>query len=172
MAGGRQERREDRVLGYGERESVRRVRAALEEQGVRPEFVELEATARSAKDAAAALGCRVEQIVKSLVFRGADTGSPVLVLASGPNRVDEGRISAFLDEPIEKADAAFVREKTGFAIGGVPPLGHAEAPVTFIDEELLGEDEVWAAAGHTHVVFGLGPAELRRITAARAIRVK
>ncbi len=159
-------------MGYGGRESVRRVRAALEERGVSPKFVELEATARSARDAAAALGCRVEQIVKSLVFRGAETGSPVLVLASGPNRVSEEGISALLGEQISKADAAFVREKTGFAIGGVPPLGHAEAPVTFIDEDLLGEDEVWAAAGHTHVVFGLRPEELQRITAARAIRVK
>ena len=158
-------------MGYGDRESVRRVRAALEERGVRPEFVELEATARSARDAAA-LGCRVEQIVKSLVFRGADTGSPVLVLASGPNRVDEGRISAALREKIEKADAAFVREKAGFAIGGVPPQGHTEAATTFLDKDLLKEDEVWAAAGHTHVVFGLRPEELRRITAARAIRVK
>lgn len=159
-------------MGYGERESVRRVRAALEERGISHAFVELEATARSARDAAAALGCRVEQIVKSLVFRGANTGSFVLVLASGPNRVSEEGISALLGEPIEKADAAFVREKTGFAIGGVPPLGHAEAPVTFIDEDLLDEEEVWAAAGHTHVVFGLGPEELRRITAARATRVK
>ena len=159
-------------MGYGDRESVRRVRAALEERGVRPEFVELEATARSAKDAAAALGCRVEQIVKSLVFRGADTGSPVLVLASGPNRVDEGRISAALGVRIGKADAAFVREKSGFAIGGVPPLGHTESPATFLDEDLLKEDEVWAAAGHTHVVFGLRPEELRRVTAARTIRVK
>ena len=159
-------------MGYGDRESVRRVRAALEERGVSPEFVELEATARSARDAAAALGCRVEQIVKSLVFRGAETGNPVLVLASGPNRVSEEGISALLGEPIAKADAAFVRDKTGFAIGGVPPLGHAEAPATFLDEDLLGEDEVWAAAGHTHVVFGLGPAELQRVTAARAIRVK
>ena len=152
-------------MGYGE--SVRRVRAALEERGVSPEFVELEATARSARDAAAALGCRVEQIVKSLVFRGAETGNPVLVLASGPNRVSEEGISALLEEPIAKADAAFVREKTGFAIGGVPPLGHAEPTVTFLDEDLLEEDEVWAAAGHPHVVFGLGPAELQRITAAR-----
>ena len=159
-------------MGYGDRESVRRVRAALEERGVSPEFVELEATARSARDAAAALGCRVEQIVKSLVFRGAETGNPVLVLASGPNRVSEEGISALLGEPIAKADAAFVRDKTGFAIGGVPPLGHAAAPATFLDEDLLGEDEVWAAAGHTHVVFGLGPAELQRVTAARAIRVK
>lgn len=159
-------------MGYGDRESVRRVRAALAERGVSLAFVELEATARSARDAAAALGCQVEQIVKSLVFRGADTGSPVLVLASGPNRVSEERISVLLDEPIEKADAAFVREKAGFAIGGVPPLGHTEAPVTFLDEDLLEQDEVWAAAGHTHVVFGLDPEELRRITTARAIRVK
>ena len=159
-------------MGYGDRESVRRVRDALAERGVSPEFVELEETARSAEDAAAALGCRVEQIVKSLVFRGANTGGPVLVLASGPNRVSEGRISVLLGEPIEKADAAFVRERAGFVIGGVPPLGHAEAPATFLDEDLLQEEEVWAAAGHTHVVFGLNPEELRRITAARAIRVK
>lgn len=159
-------------LGYGERESVRRVRAALTQRGVSPEFVELEATARSAEDAAAALGCRVEQIVKSLVFRGADTGSPVLVLASGPNRVSEKKISALIAEPIEKADAAFVREKAGFAIGGVPPLGHAEAPVTFLDEDLLEQGEVWAAAGHTHVVFGLDPEDLQRVTDARVIRVK
>ena len=159
-------------MGYGDRESVRRVRDALAERGVSPEFVELEETARSAEDASAALGCRVEQIVKSLVFRGAQTGGPVLVLASGPNRVSEEGISALLGERIEKADAAFVREKTGFAIGGVPPLGHAGAPATFLDEDLPQEEEVWAAAGYTHVVFGLGPEELRRITAARATRVK
>ena len=159
-------------MGYGDRESVRRVRAVLAERGASPEFVELEATARSAKDAAAALGCRVEQIVKSLVFRGADTGNPVLVLASGPNRVSEGRISALAGEPIEKADAAFVRRNAGFAIGGVPPVGHAETPATFLDEDLLAENEVWSAAGHTHVVFGLAPGELQRITAARVIRVR
>ncbi len=159
-------------MGYGDRESVRRVRDALAERGVSAEFMGLEETARSARDAAAALGCRVEQIVKSLVFRGADTGSPVLVLASGPNRVSEGRISTLLREPIEKADAAFGRERAGFAIGGVPPLGHAEAPATFLKEDLLQEEEVWAAAGPTHVVFGLDPEELRRIPAARVIRVK
>ena len=150
---------------------MRRVRAALAERGVSPEFVELEATARSAKDAAAALGCRVEQIVKSLVFRGADTGGPVLVLAGGPNRVGEGGISALLGGQSEKADAP-VREKAGLAIGGVPPLGHAEAPLTPLDEDLLDEDEVWASAGHTHVVFGLDPEELRSITDARAVRVE
>jgi prolyl-tRNA editing enzyme YbaK/EbsC (Cys-tRNA(Pro) deacylase) len=159
-------------LGYADRESVRRVRAAVGERGISPEFVELDRTARSAADAAAALGCRVEQIVKSLIFEGANTGRPVLVLASGPNRVSERKVSDLLGEPLEKADAAFVREKTGFAIGGVPPLGHAETPVTFIDEDLLEQDEVWAAAGHTHVVFGLDPGDLRNITGARVIRVK
>jgi prolyl-tRNA editing enzyme YbaK/EbsC (Cys-tRNA(Pro) deacylase) len=158
-------------LAYGDRESVRRVRAALEERGLAPRFVELESTARSAAEAAEALGCRVEQIVKSLVFRGAETGRPVLVLAGGPNRVDEGEISVLTREPIEKADAAFVREKSGFAIGGVPPVGHAEPPVVFLDEDLMREEVVWAAAGHTHVVFGLGPEELLRATGARVARV-
>lgn len=159
-------------MAYGDRASVRRVRAAIAGRGLSPEFVELEETARSAADAAAVLGCRVEQIVKSLVFRGADSGRPVLVLASGPNRVDEERISGLLGEDVAKADAAFVREKTGFAIGGVPPLGHAEEPVTILDEDLLEQDEVWAAAGHTHVVFGLDPEDLRSATGARTVRVR
>ena len=159
-------------MAYGDRESVRRVRAALDGRGISPPFVELEKTARSAEEAAAALGVRVEQIVKSLVFRGVESGRPVLVMASGPNRVSEQEISSLLGEPIEKADAAFVREKTGFAIGGVPPLGHAEDPVVFLDESLMGQEEVWAAAGHTHVVFGIGPEELRRVTGARVVRVK
>ena len=159
-------------MAYGDRESVRRVRAAIEERGISPEFIELDRTARSAADAAEALGCRVEQIVKALIFRGAKTGRPVLVLASGPNRVGEQKVSDLLGEPIGKADAAFVREKTGFAIGGVPPLGHTEEPVTFLDEDLMAQDEVWAAAGHTHVVFGLDPGDLQDITGARVIRVK
>ena len=110
----------------------------LAERGFSPELVELEKTARSAQEAAEALGVRVEQIVKSLVFRGARSGRPVLVLASGPNRADEGKVSELAGEMIEKADAAFVREKTGFAIGGVPPVGHAERPVAFVDEDLSG----------------------------------
>jgi prolyl-tRNA editing enzyme YbaK/EbsC (Cys-tRNA(Pro) deacylase) len=159
-------------LAHENRESVRRVRAAVGERGLSPEFVELDQTARSAADAAEALNCRVEQIVKALIFRGANTGRPILVLASGPNRVDEQKVSDLLGEIIEKADADFVREKTGFAIGGVPPLGHAEEPATFLDEDLLKQDEVWAAAGHTHVVFGLDPEDLQSITGARVIQVK
>lgn len=134
-------------------------------------MVELDRTARSAKEAAEALGCRVEQIVKSLVFRGLRSGRPVLVLASGPNRVDEKKVSALLSEPIEKADARFVKEKTGFSIGGVPPVGHAERPVAFVDEELLREEEVWAAAGHTHAVFGMRPPDLLEMTGGRVISV-
>ncbi len=127
-------------MSYGSRSNVQRVREALEERGLAPRVVELDQTARSAAEAAQALGCRVEQIVKSLVFRGGRTGKPVLVLASGPNRVDEASISELVSEPVEKADAAYVREKTGFSVGGVPPVGHAEQPETFVDEDLLDEE--------------------------------
>lgn len=134
--------------------------------------MELEKTARSAREAAEALGVSVGQIVKSLVFRGARSGRPILVLASGPNRADEGVVSALAGEPVEKADAAFVREKTGFAIGGVPPVGHTElSAVTIVDEDLLRHETVWAAAGHTHVVFGLPPARLPEMTAGRVARI-
>ena len=159
-------------MSYASRSSVQRVREALEERGLAPRVVELDRTARSAAEAAQALGCRVEQIVKSLVFRGGRTGKPVLVLASGPNRVDEARISEMVSEPIEKADAAYVREKTGFSIGGVPPVGHTEQPETFVDEDLLDEEEVWASAGHTHAVVGLSPVDLLRVASGRVVAVK
>jgi prolyl-tRNA editing enzyme YbaK/EbsC (Cys-tRNA(Pro) deacylase) len=159
-------------MGLNSHSGVLKVREALEEQGCQPEVVELERTARSAAEAADALGVRVEQIVKSLVFRGTRTGSPVLVLAGGANRVDEDRVSDLVSEPVGMADAAYVRAKTGFSIGGVPPVGHAEQPVTLVDEDLLEERQVWAAAGHTHVVFGLEPVELVRITGGRVAKVK
>ena len=160
------------MMGLGSHSGILSVRKALQEQGYEPEVVELERTARSAAEAADALGVRVEQIVKSLVFRGTQTGRPVLVLAGGANRVDERRISDLFSEPVGMADAAYVREKTGFSIGGVPPVGHAERPTTFVDEDLLREEEVWAAAGHTHAVFGLEPAELVRITGGRVAGIK
>jgi prolyl-tRNA editing enzyme YbaK/EbsC (Cys-tRNA(Pro) deacylase) len=110
---------------------------------------------RTAADAAAAIGCAVGQICKSLVFRRADGGgAPVLVVASGANRVDESRLG------VVKADAAFVREQTGFAIGGVPPYGHRQAIETIVDEDLLGYEVVWAAAGTPSSVFPIAPAEL------------
>ena len=109
-------------MGLDSHSGVLRVREALEERGFEPEIVELERTARSASEAADALGVRVEQIVKSLVFRGRRTDCPFLILAGGANRVDENRISGLLSEEVEMADAAYVREKTGFAIGAVPPV--------------------------------------------------
>lgn len=159
-------------MAYGDGTGVGRVREALAALGVEARLIELRQTARSAAEAASALGCDVGQIVKSLVFRGGRTGRPVLVLASGANRVDERGISTLLSEPVEKADAAFVRQKSGFAIGGVPPVGHVERPVAFVDEDLLLYEEVWAAAGHTHVVFGLDPADLPKLTGGRVVRVK
>lgn len=151
---------------------VERVREALRKRGVGAEVVELSETARSAQDAADALGVRVEQIVKSLVFRAAESGRPVLVLAGGANRVDERRVSELLGEPIGKADAAFVREKTGFAIGGVPPVGHSGETAILVDEDLLREEEVWASAGHTHAVFGISPRELVTATDGRVAGLK
>lgn len=159
-------------MAYAARATVRRVQAALAEKGIEARLVELDQTARSAREAAEALGVRVEQIVKSLVFRGGESGRPVLVVASGPNRVDEARISELLSEPVEKADAGFVRERTGFPIGGVPPVGHTEEPAAFVDEDLLRESEVWAAAGHTHVVFPLDPEDLVRITGGKVVAVR
>lgn len=122
---------------------------------------------RTAEDAAAAIGCSVAQIAKSLVFRGGESGRPVLIIASGSNRVDERKAAALLGESVERADAAFVRERTGFAIGGVPPLAHAEPPLTLIDEDLLAHGEIWAAAGTPNAVFSLTPDDLVAITEGR-----
>ena len=121
---------------------------------------------RTAADAAAAVGCDVAQIVKSLVFRRAG-GAALLVLASGRNRVDEGKVEALVGEPVGKADAAFVRAATGFAIGGVPPAGHPEPLETLVDADLLDHDVLWAAAGTPRTVFPLEPQELLTLTGGR-----
>lgn len=127
--------------------SARRVQERLRELGHTTAVLELPDTTRTAADAARAIGCRVEQIAKSLVFKGGESGRPLLVIVSGTNRVDERALSALAGEPVQKADADFVRERTGFAIGGVPPVGHRERLDIFVDEDLLRLDEVWAAAG-------------------------
>lgn len=150
---------------------VERVRAALAASGSVAEVVELAATARSSADAAAAIGCSVAQIAKSLVFRAA-SGVPVLVIASGANRVDEAKVAAALGERIGKADAAFVRDKTGYAIGGVPPIAHDVPPRVFLDEDLAALDPIWAAAGHPHAVFRTSFPELCRLTQGRVIALK
>ncbi|HZS47171.1 MAG TPA: YbaK/EbsC family protein [Blastocatellia bacterium] len=152
--------------------SARKVQDALERFELKCEVIELPASARTAKEAAAAVGCQVEQIVKSLVFRGAQTKRPVMVVASGPNRVNEQKIGELFQEPIEKADADFVREKTGFAIGGVPPVGHATKIEIFVDEDLLKYEEIWAAAGTPNAVFKLTPSDLMKITEGKVVSVK
>lgn len=153
----------------GLRASARRVREALARLGRDFQVVEFDASTRTSAEAAAAIGCDVAQIAKSLLFRARTSDRPVLVIASGVNRVDEKRVAAELGEKIARADADFVREKTGFAIGGVPPVGHAVAPATFIDRDLLQYPEIWAAAGTPHAVFRLTPAELVAITGGRVV---
>jgi prolyl-tRNA editing enzyme YbaK/EbsC (Cys-tRNA(Pro) deacylase) len=152
--------------------SARKVQDALAARGFANRVVEFAHPTRSAADAARALGCTVAQIAKSLVFRRTGTGAPVLVIASGANRVDEHRVGALLGEPIGKGDADFVREATGFAIGGVAPIGHAHAIETLLDEDLLTFDEIWAAGGHPNTVFKLTPDELVRRTGGRVVAVK
>jgi prolyl-tRNA editing enzyme YbaK/EbsC (Cys-tRNA(Pro) deacylase) len=144
----------------------------LRSLGLKCEVIELPASARTAKEAAAAVGCEVAQIVKSLIFKGAHTQKPVLVVASGVNRVNEKCLAEIVGEPVQKADADFVREKTGFAIGGVPPVAHKQKIETFIDEDLLQYDEIWAAAGTPHAVFRLAPADLRKMTGGEVTGVK
>lgn len=152
--------------------TAQRVQSALRELGLSCEVMELAETTRSAKEAAQAIGCQVAQIAKSLVFKGGNTNRPFLVITSGSNRVDEKKLSTLVGEPIEKADADFVREKTGYVIGGVPPLGHVEKIKMFIDEDLMKYTELWAAAGTPHAVFKLAPGDLEKISNGKVIQVK
>jgi prolyl-tRNA editing enzyme YbaK/EbsC (Cys-tRNA(Pro) deacylase) len=150
--------------------SVGQVRAWLAAAGHLGQVVTLADSARTAAEAAAALGCQVAQIAKSLIF--AASGRGVLVIASGANRVDEGRIAELLGEPIGKATAAQVRQWTGYAIGGVPPVAHQTALTTFVDADLGQYAEIWAAAGHPHAVFALTFADLVRWTGGAVACVK
>lgn len=150
-------------------ESARRVQKALADAGISAQVVELSDSTRTANDAAAVVGCQVAQIVKSLVFKRGD--APLLILASGSNRVDEKLIASHLGDTISKADADFVRATTGYAIGGVPPLGHAAPIETLIDEDLLQFDTVWAAAGTPRSVFPIDPRDLVRATNGRVLRI-
>jgi prolyl-tRNA editing enzyme YbaK/EbsC (Cys-tRNA(Pro) deacylase) len=152
--------------------SARRVQDVLKALGLSSQVTEMSATTRSAEDAARAVGCAVGQIAKSLVFKGARSHRAVLMITSGANRVNESALARLLGEPILKADADFVRRTTGFAIGGVPPVGHCEPLTMLIDEDLLRYPEIWAAAGTPRTVFKLTPQELQTITAGRVVCVK
>lgn len=153
------------------RPAAARVQRLLAERGLATEVIEFAETTRSSLEAAAQIGCEVAQIAKSLVFRAKPSGRPVLVIASGANRVSEKALEALLGEKIGKADAEFVRDKTGYAIGGVAPIGHGTPPATFIDEDLLKLAVIWAAAGTPFAVFRLTPAELVRITDGKVARI-
>ncbi|MFN2160424.1 MAG: YbaK/EbsC family protein [Anaerolineales bacterium] len=152
--------------------SARRVQDALDKQGKDFQVIELPDSTRTAVEAARAVGCQLGQIVKSLVFKAKRSKRPVLVIASGANRVDERKIEALIGEPLGKADADFVRSSTGFAIGGVPPVGHDPEMPVFIDNDLLQYDEVWAAAGTPHAVFRLDPHDLQPMTGGKLVDIK
>jgi len=151
--------------------SAERVQRALSAYGLEYRVVEMSATTRTAKDAAAAIGCAVSQIAKSVVFRTVRGGKPVLIIASGTNRVNEKQIAAILGESIEKADADYVLNSTGFAIGGVPPLGHSTAIDTLIDADLMKFEVIWAAAGTPNAVFRLSPRDLQKLTNGKIVEI-
>jgi prolyl-tRNA editing enzyme YbaK/EbsC (Cys-tRNA(Pro) deacylase) len=133
------------------------------------QVVEMLNSTRTSAEAAAAVGCTVGQIAKSLIFRGKQSARPLLVIASGSNRVDEKKIAAIFGEKIEKPDADYVRTRTGFVIGGVPPVGHAEQLAILIDADLLQYEEIWAAAGTPNAVFRLTPQQLVEITRGEVV---
>jgi len=147
------------------------VQDALKNAGVELKVEELSGSTRTAAEAAAAIGCRAEQIAKSLIFCSASDNEPILVIASGGNRVNESNLGKTIGSPLKKASADFVQEKTGYAIGGIPPVGHAQPIRTFIDEYLLQYDAIWAAAGTPHAVFRLTPQELQHITKGTVVSV-
>jgi len=152
--------------------SAAKVQAALARHGLALDVMELAATTRTAKDAAKAVGCTVGQIVKSLVFCTQDTQTPLLVVASGANRVSEAALAAIMGEPVGLAPPDQVRLWTGFAIGGVPPVGLATSMPVVIDEDLMAHSQIWAAAGTPHALFRLTPDHLLAMTGGRVMAVK
>ena len=151
--------------------TAQKIQDLLNELGYEYSVVEHAESTRTAQEAADQAGCELGQIVKSLIFRGKTSSKPILVLTSGPNRVNEKQISEYAGEPIGKADADFVRMVTGFAIGGVPPLGHAEKMKTYIDEDFLKYSTVWAAAGTPKAIFELKTEDLQKMTDGKVVKV-
>ncbi len=152
--------------------SAQRVQDALQARGLALQVRELPQSTRTAAEAAQAVGCQVGQIAKSLVFRASESGRAILVITSGANRASEQAIAEAIGEAVSMADPGFVRSHTGFAIGGVPPIGHIEAVLTLIDEDLLAYPVIWAAAGTPRAVFPVDPSELPALTGGRILRVR
>jgi prolyl-tRNA editing enzyme YbaK/EbsC (Cys-tRNA(Pro) deacylase) len=154
------------------KKSAAKVQAVLNEFGCELNVVEFSESTRTAQEAADAIGCTVGQIAKSLIFKGRTSQKPILIITSGANRVNEKTIKEYTGEKLKKADAEFVLEHTGFSIGGVPPVGHTKPLTTFIDEDLMQYEEIWAAAGTPNAVFKLTPKILAEMTKGRIIKVK
>jgi len=152
--------------------SAQRVQEVLNQHGLELKVVEFAESTRTSQEAAAAIGCEIGQIAKSLIFRGKTSKKPILVIASGANRVDEKKIRSYLGEKIEKADADFVLEHTGYAIGGVPTVGHLNYIKPLIDEDLMNYPVIWSAAGTPHAVFQLTPKDLLKLTQGEVVTVK
>lgn len=152
--------------------TAQKVQDILTSRGFNCSVIEFTESTRTAQEAADRAGCTLGQITKSLIFKGKTSHKPILVLTSGSNRVDEKRVSEYAGEAIGRADADFVRAVTGFAIGGVPPLGHAQKMETYLDEDLLQYQTIWAAAGTPNAIFELAPDDLQKMTGGRVVRVK
>jgi prolyl-tRNA editing enzyme YbaK/EbsC (Cys-tRNA(Pro) deacylase) len=152
--------------------SAKKVQDALRTLGFDCTVIEFKESTRTSAEAATRVGCDIGQIVKSLIFCGQSTGKAVFILVSGVNRVDEARLGQYIGEPIGRAEAGFVRTVTGYAIGGVPPIGHVQPMETYLDEDLLQYGTIWAAAGTPNAVFELTPSDLQAMTGAKVVRVK
>jgi len=152
--------------------SAQKIQNLLNSLGYSYTVVEHAESTRTAQEAADRAGCELGQIVKSLIFKGKESGKPILVLASGPNRVNEKRIGEFAGEAIVKPDADFVRSVTGFVIGGVPPIGHAEKMETYLDEDFLQYATIWAAAGTPNAIFELKTSDLQAMTGGKVVSIK
>lgn len=152
--------------------SAQKIQNLIHDLGYSYTVVEHTESTRTAQEAADRAGCELGQIVKSLIFRGKQSGKPILVLTSGANRVNEKRISGYAGEAILRADADFVRAVTGYAIGGVPPIGHVEKMETYIDEDFLPFQTVWAAAGTPNAIFELKTSDLQQMTSGTITQVK
>jgi prolyl-tRNA editing enzyme YbaK/EbsC (Cys-tRNA(Pro) deacylase) len=152
--------------------SAQKIQDTLNSLGYNYTVIEHVESTRTAQEAADRAGCELGQIVKSLIFKGRESGKPILVLTSGANRVDEKRISAYAGEAIGRADADFVRAVTGFAIGGVPPVGHLQEMETYLDEDFLQYPTIWAAAGTPNAIFELKTEDLQKMTDGKVVMVK
>jgi prolyl-tRNA editing enzyme YbaK/EbsC (Cys-tRNA(Pro) deacylase) len=152
--------------------TAQRVQDLLLARGYSCQVIEHAESTRTSQEAADRAGCTLGQITKSMIFKGKTTGKPILVLTSGANRVDEKRISQYAGEPITRADPDFVRAVTSFAIGGVPPIGHARPMETYLDEDLMQYAAIWAAAGTPNAIFELTPSQLQDMTGGTVAQVK